>query len=167
MQEHRYFPPAGWGRDALCRPVLLQKGLKPFGGWPAAPEGRAGLYTHPSIFDAGAGPCGFYPTAEGGRPRAGLGDQGKCKWQGDCLGTAEACSSAGMLHVPGMPGSRRTASTSASSSKETGLLSSEHICCLSPGGRCCGSGVENNRGPVIFLMRVWWRVIRRTLMLPL
>lgn len=137
------------------------------GGQQHPKEERGCTDTHPSIIDAGAGPCGFYPTAEGGRLRAGLGDQGECKWQGDCLGTAGARSSAGVLHVPGMPGSRRTARTSASSSKETGLLSSEHICCLSPGGRCCGSGVENNRGPVIFLMRVWWRIIRRTLMLPL
>lgn len=58
MQEHRYFPPAGWGKDTLCRPVLLQKGLKPFGGWPAAPEGRAGLYRHPPLHHR----CGSWPV---------------------------------------------------------------------------------------------------------
>lgn len=163
LQEHRYFPPAGWKGDVLCHPVLLHGGLKLLGVWPSAAEGRAGLYGHPPLHHwSGSCLCGFYPTAEEGRLKAGLGEQGECKWQEIVWALLEPSCLQACCMFPACWGAQGS-STSAGSREEMGLQSGEHICCLSPERRGCGLGAEHNRGAIIFLMRIWWRVIREAL----
>lgn len=138
MQKRRYCPPAGWGGDALCLPVLLQEGLKPLGGWPppAAPEGRTGLYGLPptplSIWE-GVACMGLIPhwqhyvQSRGASllpgavvevipsgPMGGRGGQAEGRVRLS-LGARwqqdylGACFSAGALYVLGAPGNHRTA----------------------------------------------------------